>query len=286
MGELNEGLSKPIMVPFADPKLESWVTVSNEDKVFDILPMTMDEESDDLFDLAKIPLELSQDKTPIFDGFDDLMRDLLEATIECVDEQCIVDESFMIIVEESIDVDNSNEGDDFQATPIVVLDQVGDGMDEILCNMKICHQFSAVDKGHQMSQFKQLESTIKDGIDVEFIEMNQWDDWISPIDIRNQNISTLSHGDPAVGDLMAVILYAIHGSQQNCKAWSCVSSMQPLSIANPLLTVVELDHSYLGRVVGCAITNRTATTGPKKWRNASKFVVQEVRRLKVEEIGL
>ncbi|KAK8579052.1 hypothetical protein V6N12_069387 [Hibiscus sabdariffa] len=249
-------------------------------------------ESDDLVDSTKTPLELLQDKTPISDGFDDLMRDLLEATIKCVDEQCIVDESSMITAEEYVDVDDSTRdllellhnkapnfegfgdlikglgktlhleenfmtmGDDFQAKPTVVLDQIGDGTDEILCDMKICHQFSTVDEGHQMGQFKQLQSTIKYGIDVELIEMNQWDNWISPIDSRNHNISTLSHGqkdtsDPVVGDLMAEILYAIHGSQQNCKAWYCVSSMQPLSTANPLLTLVELDHSYSGRVIGC-----------------------------------
>ncbi|KAK8489363.1 hypothetical protein V6N11_082693 [Hibiscus sabdariffa] len=52
--------------------------------------MTMDEESDDLDDSTKTLLELPQDKTPISDGFDDLMMDLLEATIEYVDEQCVV----------------------------------------------------------------------------------------------------------------------------------------------------------------------------------------------------
>ncbi|KAK8668802.1 hypothetical protein V6N13_106248 [Hibiscus sabdariffa] len=56
--------------------------------------------------------------------------------------------------------------------------------------------------------------------------------------------------DPNVGNLMAAILYAIHGSQQNCMAWSCVSSMQPLSIANPLFTWVELEHSYREREDG------------------------------------
>ncbi|KAL4387779.1 hypothetical protein GQ457_09G007610 [Hibiscus cannabinus] len=119
-GEPNGGLSKPTLVPFAEPKLESWVTVSNEDKVFHRLPMTMDEESDDLADSTKTLLErplvqgvastkyveteqellmICSNEVKVFDellvitymeldSYDDLKRNLLESTIECVDKRC------------------------------------------------------------------------------------------------------------------------------------------------------------------------------------------------------
>ncbi|KAK8572673.1 hypothetical protein V6N12_028720 [Hibiscus sabdariffa] len=56
-------------------------------------------------------------------------------------------------------------GEDFQAKPIVVLDQIQGVTDETVCDMKNCHQFLAVDEGHIAFQFKLFESTIEGAVE-------------------------------------------------------------------------------------------------------------------------
>ncbi|KAK8485800.1 hypothetical protein V6N12_003505 [Hibiscus sabdariffa] len=55
-------------------------------------------------------------------------------------------------------------GEDFQAKPTMVLDQIQDVTDGTFCDMKICHQLSTVDEGHRTCQFKLLDNTIEGAI--------------------------------------------------------------------------------------------------------------------------
>ncbi|KAK8986729.1 hypothetical protein V6N11_010278 [Hibiscus sabdariffa] len=68
---------------------------------------------------------------------------------------------------------------------------------------KKCNHFSVAYEGHITYQFKQSESIIEvteqGGIDVEFKEVTQMFDRISPINIRNSKFSKLSY-DPGVDD--------------------------------------------------------------------------------------
>ncbi|KAK9006589.1 hypothetical protein V6N11_018926 [Hibiscus sabdariffa] len=79
-----------------------------DDYMFDELFMRTNEESDDLDDSTKTLLELPQNKTMISGGCDDLMRDLLEATRECVNKPCGMDVESKKVVDQILPIDNRN----------------------------------------------------------------------------------------------------------------------------------------------------------------------------------